>query len=119
MAGNRRHISRKLKELILKMRKHPGMSTSKIQELTGVSSRTQYRVAALMQNTGEVVQTPVAPGRPRILNSLDVAVSILSEKKILAICLHLLQFLDLGSGCSLMRAIAIVLQVKDHMCGPP
>lgn len=82
MAGHRRHISRELKELTLKMREHPGMTTSKIQELTGVSSRTQYRLAALMRETGEVVQTPVAPGRPRTLDSLDVAVSTLFTKNL-------------------------------------
>ena len=57
------------------MAEQPDMDSKTIRRLTGVSERTQFRVRALLRDTGEVVRTPIVDGRPRKLDSLDAAVS--------------------------------------------
>jgi transposase len=79
MPGNRRHIAPNIKQLVLRMNDDPEMTRTRIRELTGVSERTQYRIAALLRETGEVVRTPLVAGRPRKLDALDSAVSVHSN----------------------------------------
>jgi hypothetical protein len=71
--GNCRHIPANIKELVVQMAEEPDMNSKTIRRLTGVSERTQFRVRALLRVTGEVVCTPVVAGRPRKLDTLDVA----------------------------------------------
>ena len=83
MPANRRHIPKPVKELVVNMSQHPQMTPAKIRELTGVSERTQYRLAALYRDRGEVVRQPVVVGRPRKLDALGAAVShILTELRV-------------------------------------
>jgi hypothetical protein len=41
----------------------PDTNSKTIRRLTGVSERTQFRVCALLRDTGEVVRTPIVAGR--------------------------------------------------------
>ena len=47
-----------------------------IRRFTGISERSMRRLRKTYNETGEVVQTPVCPGRPRIPDSLDADVSL-------------------------------------------
>jgi len=96
MPGNRRYIPANIKELIVSMGHDPEMNPRRIRELTGVSERTQYRVAALLRETGEVVRTPVVAGRPCKLDALDAAVCPLIIVVMQQCSADILQFLE---GC--------------------
>jgi transposase len=71
--GNRRHIPRDRKELIVSLSAR--YSPSNIARICNVSPRTVYRTLELWLRTGNIVNTPLVPGRPRTLNNLDIAVS--------------------------------------------
>ena len=75
MHGNRRHIHHTTKEQIVTMSAH--LRPSVIAHVTGISPRTVRRVLSLWGRTGDVIRTPIDAGRPRILNSLDIAVCLL------------------------------------------
>ncbi|KAH9019503.1 hypothetical protein EDB85DRAFT_1845176, partial [Lactarius pseudohatsudake] len=66
----RRHFSREIKEVALHM-SHQGMSDADIEEYLGISERSMRRLRATYLATGEVVQIPVCPGWPRLLDGLD------------------------------------------------
>ena len=72
VAGNRRHIASEVKEQLVLM-SHRYLVTE-IAAMTGVSERTIRRVRRLKWTTGEVVKRADQVGRPRKLNSLDMAV---------------------------------------------
>ncbi|KAH6890799.1 hypothetical protein BKA70DRAFT_1051571, partial [Coprinopsis sp. MPI-PUGE-AT-0042] len=61
------HIPREVKEQIVTM--SAWLKPAGIEQLTGISKRTVYRVLALVRDTSDVVR----PGLPRTLNSLHVA----------------------------------------------
>ena len=73
----RRHIHKAVKEQLVVMSGH--LQSSNISQVTGISHRTVNRVIKLQRETGSVVHKPlvIGPGRPRLLNGLDVAVSLL------------------------------------------
>ena len=73
MAGNRCHISTETKHLFVTM--SAKLKALDIERLTGHKKRTINRVLKLHRETGCVVKEPLQCGRPRILNSLDIAVS--------------------------------------------
>lgn len=58
------------------MNDDPNMTQTRICELTGVSECTQYHIAALLHETGEVVCTPLVAGHPQKLDVLDSAASV-------------------------------------------
>ena len=70
--GNRRHIPQAVKEQIITMSAH--MHPSQIARATGISTRTIRRTNELWWKTGAVQRDPIQQGRPRKLNSLDLAV---------------------------------------------
>ncbi|KAF8233046.1 hypothetical protein L208DRAFT_1268986, partial [Tricholoma matsutake] len=72
-----RHIAPNIKQLVLRMNDDPNMTQTRICELTGVSECTQYHIAALLHETGEVVCTPLVAGHPQKLDVLDSAASFL------------------------------------------
>ena len=71
----RRYIHKAVKEQLVVMSGH--LKSSNISKATGISHRTVNRVIKLQQETGSVVHKPlvIGPGRPRLLNGLDIAVS--------------------------------------------
>ena len=58
------------------MTMHARLRPVSIAAATCASTRTVYRVLKLARDTGDVVRTRREPGRYRIANGLDVAVSI-------------------------------------------
>lgn len=70
----RRHIPKDIKEQLVVMSGH--LKSSDIARVTHTSRRTVNRVLRLKRETGSVVRTPFALGRPRVLNGLDVAVRL-------------------------------------------
>jgi transposase len=69
----RRHISDDVKEMALSM-SFQGLSHTKIRELTGVSERSIKRLRSTHRDIGTVSAQPIAPGRPRLLTSMEVKV---------------------------------------------
>ncbi|KAI0738959.1 hypothetical protein C8Q80DRAFT_1112748 [Daedaleopsis nitida] len=67
----RRHISRELKELALRLSLHHRMSDKAIKSITGISIRTIKRLRQTYRQTGDLVRIPVSNGRPRALDGLD------------------------------------------------
>ena len=71
--GNYRHIPITIKQQIVAL--SPDHSTSAIASALHVAPRTVRRVVRLATLTGDVVTKRHTTGRPRILSSLDLAVS--------------------------------------------
>jgi hypothetical protein len=71
-AGNRRHISRSVKKLLVRM-SHT-LRPEAVENATGISQRTVYRVRSLQRTTGDVVRHSILQGRPRVLSAVDVEV---------------------------------------------
>jgi transposase len=69
--GNRRHLTRPVKQQLLTMTKY--MSTNEIAAVTETGSRTIRRIKQLYAHTGDVTTHPIV-GRPRLLDALDVEV---------------------------------------------
>ncbi|KAI0746405.1 Homeodomain-like protein [Daedaleopsis nitida] len=67
----RRHISRELKELALRLSLHHRMSDKAIKSITGISIRTIKRLRQTYRQTGDLGWIPVSNGRPRALDGLD------------------------------------------------
>lgn len=72
VAGNRRHIARPVKRLLLVMCKH--LSTSEVAAATEISPRTIRRIRRLYATTGDVVKYNPQACRPRLLDGMDVEV---------------------------------------------
>jgi len=72
--GNRRHINADVKCQLVAM--SASLKPNEIQQHTGISKRTVNHVLNLHWRTGCVVKKPLQAGRPRILNALDIAVSL-------------------------------------------
>ncbi|KAK7041106.1 hypothetical protein R3P38DRAFT_346857 [Favolaschia claudopus] len=70
MSGNRRHIPKEQKDLIVVMAHHK--SATEIADETGISLRTVQRVLRKWRQTGSTVRIPIELGRPRILTALEV-----------------------------------------------
>jgi len=68
-----RHIPKAIKEQLVVMSGY--LKSSDIARFTHISQRTVNWVLRLKQDTGSVVRTPLALGRPQPLNGLDVAVT--------------------------------------------
>ena len=71
----RRHISKEHKDLALHMYLNENVSDANIYRYVGISSRAMRCLRKTFAETGETVRTPVAPGRPRLLDTLDALVS--------------------------------------------
>jgi len=69
-----RHIPQAHKEIALRMSRQ-GVRDKKIRRYIGISERAMRYLRKTYRDTGEVVRTPVCPGRPRTLDSLDANVS--------------------------------------------
>lgn len=76
----RRHISRELNELALRLSQEQGLPDRLIKEYTGTSTRSLERIHKTYRDTGEVVRIPVCAGRPRSLDSLDATVSGFADR---------------------------------------
>jgi hypothetical protein len=72
--GNRQHINADVKHQLVAM--SASLKLSEIQHLTGISKHMVNHVLNLHPCTGCVVKKPLQAGRPRILNALDIAVSL-------------------------------------------
>ncbi|EDQ98175.1 uncharacterized protein LACBIDRAFT_336207 [Laccaria bicolor S238N-H82] len=70
-SNNYRYIPPEQKQLIVTMHIR-GTSTTNIEQSTGISTRTIRRILKLWNDTGRVMRQPLEPGRPRVLNSLEV-----------------------------------------------
>jgi transposase len=72
----RRHISNESKEQALSMSLQ-GISDIEIRKLTGISERSVKRLRRAYRNTSTAVSSKpvVAPGRPRLLSSMEVQAS--------------------------------------------
>ena len=73
-AGHRRHIPEPVKEMLITMSCQ--MSSKDIAKATNTGRSTVNRILRLYKETGSVVKKPEVMGRPRKLNSLDIAVCI-------------------------------------------
>ncbi|KAI0682756.1 hypothetical protein BC835DRAFT_1234289, partial [Cytidiella melzeri] len=73
----RRHISRKLKELALRMLLEHGIPDALISKYTDISTRSLERLRKTYHDTGEVVNVPLTLGRPRTLDALNANMSFL------------------------------------------
>jgi transposase len=69
----RRHISDDVKKKALSMSLQ-GMCDSDIRQSTGVSERSLKRLRSTYRKTGAVSVKPIAPGRARLLTSMEVKV---------------------------------------------
>ena len=65
--GNRRHISKEVKEYIIVMSAH--MSSQEIAKVTGISKRIVNRVKRLALRTGKVVNLLLQAGQPYLPHS--------------------------------------------------
>ncbi len=70
----RRFISRESKEKALELSLR-GVTDGEILEYLGITKSTMKRVRRNYRRTGDVVQVPTCPGRPRILTGLNAQVS--------------------------------------------
>ena len=71
--GNRRHIPKEQKDLVVQMSVH--LKPRSIARVTGISPSAIRRIVRLWQKEGVTVRTPLQCGRPRQLSSLDLVVS--------------------------------------------
>jgi transposase len=71
----RRHIPKAHKDLALHMSLNEGVSDTNIHRYIGISSRAMRRLRRTYQETGETIRMAVSPGRPRLLDTLDILVS--------------------------------------------
>jgi hypothetical protein len=71
----RRHIPKEYKEIALHISLHKNITDKDIHRYTGISERAMKHLRKNYRETGEVTQTPVCPGRPRLLDSLEADVS--------------------------------------------
>ena len=78
MAGNYQYISEQEKKLVITM-SLCGMKVKDIELATGIACHTIKRWRSLWKSTGKVVRHPLERGRPRVLTSLEVLVSVLLE----------------------------------------
>ena len=76
MLSNYRYIPPEQKQLLVTMHIR-GTSITNIEKSTGINARTIRRVLKLWKDTGRVIRQPLEPGRPRVLNSLEVEVCTL------------------------------------------
>jgi transposase len=74
--GNYRFISEEQKRLVLTMSLR-GMKVKDIVNMTGICKRSVCRVRSTWKATGEVVRPSLDYGRPRILSSLEISVSVI------------------------------------------
>src|SRR6266702_5782801 len=72
-----RFISREIKEKALELSLR-GVADATIRDCLGISQCTLRRLRQKYRQTGEVVQVPLCPGRPRLLDGLDVRVCLFS-----------------------------------------
>jgi hypothetical protein len=70
------HIPKATKEVALRLSHRFGLSDPDIRQYTGISERATRRIRKLYNEIGEVVQVPICPGRPRLLDSLHANVSL-------------------------------------------
>ena len=89
--GTRRHIPVAAKEQLITMSNH--LTTSVIATATHINVSTVNRVRRLHRETGWVERKALIVGRPRVLNALDVVVSLPSFQEI-----HL-PISKIGKGC--------------------
>ncbi|KAJ6490431.1 hypothetical protein DFH09DRAFT_374634 [Mycena vulgaris] len=70
MRGNRRHIPKEKKDLIVVMANH--RTPQELADITYISDRTIRRILRNWRRTGSTVKVPIQSGRPRVLTALDV-----------------------------------------------
>jgi hypothetical protein len=70
------HIPKEYKEIALRMTQR-NVSDRTIRRYTGISGRSMRYLRKTYRETGEVVRTPVCPGRPHTLDSLEANVNYL------------------------------------------
>ena len=75
MVGNYRHISEDQKKLVITMSLR-GMKGKDIELATGIKCRTIQWLISMWNSTGEVVKHSLERGRPQVLTSLEVLVSV-------------------------------------------
>ena len=68
----RRHIPKEYKEIAFYMSLQEDVDDNGIRRFTGISERSMRHLRKTYNETGEVVRTPVCPGRPRILYYYDL-----------------------------------------------
>ena len=61
----RRHISKEMKEMALRMLLESGLGDIKIAEYTGIHPRTLRRLRKQFRGTGEIGTKPVVNGAPQ------------------------------------------------------
>jgi len=71
MVGNRRHISKEVKEIIVRLTHN--FTAKETAGILEVSERTVRRVRHLAMTTGRVVSIPLEVGRRRVITGLDAA----------------------------------------------
>ena len=71
----RRHIPKAVKDMVLHMMNDEALTDKLIHYYTGISMCSLKRLRQTYCEMGDSVQTPVCNGRPRILDSLETAVS--------------------------------------------
>ena len=110
----RRHIPKEYKDLALHMSLNEGISDNDIHRYIGISPRAMRRLRKTYQETGETTRTPVSPGRPRLLDTLDALVNHFSLSLFLS---HISQFLK---GCIERQPDMLLVELQDHLhevCG--
>ncbi|KAJ7108311.1 hypothetical protein C8R44DRAFT_636892 [Mycena epipterygia] len=70
MPGNRRHIPREQKQLVVIMANYK--APQEIADATQIHVRTVRRILQTWRTTGNCVRIPLELGRPRILTAFDV-----------------------------------------------
>lgn len=72
----RRHISLEHKQVAIGLILEHGLSYQLVFQYTGISVRSLKRLVKTYTESGELVWTPVCPGRPRMLDALEANVCI-------------------------------------------
>ncbi|KAJ7089963.1 hypothetical protein C8R44DRAFT_648564 [Mycena epipterygia] len=75
MPGNRRHIPREQKQLVVIMANYK--APQEIADATQIHVRTVRRILQTWRTTGNCIRIPLELGRPRILTAFDVDVGLL------------------------------------------
>lgn len=72
----RRHISKEIKDLVVRMSLEHGLSDKNISTWLGLSERTVRRLRQTYRETGDTVRVPIQSGRPRILDGSQANVCV-------------------------------------------
>jgi hypothetical protein len=110
----RHHIPKEYKDLALHMSLNENVSDNDVHCYIGISPRAMRCLRKTYRETGETIRTPVSPGRPRLLDTLD---ALVSHSLLCLFSSHISQFLE---GCIERQPDMLLVELQDQLhevCG--